>query len=197
MQDDTLKPTDSQIVGQVLEGYVNAFESLLKRHGDLVLKIVRKHVPRNDVEETTQEVFVRAYQSLPSFQGKGDFRHWLSSIAVRTCYDYWRKAYRSREVPMSSLSEKHQNWLEEVISEGSVQSLEEKGSQEEARELLDWALGKLSVEDRMVLELVYLEGLSGKEAADLLGWSLANVKVRSFRSRRKLQGLLTGLVKGQ
>ena len=98
---------------------------------------------------------------------------------------------------MSSLGEKHQTWLEEVISEGSGQSLEEKGSQQEAREILDWALGKLSVEDRMVLELIYLEGLSGKEAADLLGWSLANVKVRSFRSRRKLQGLLTGLVKGQ
>ena len=42
----------------------------------------------------------------------------------------------------------------------------------------------------MVLELVYLEGFSNKEASDLLGWSVANVKVRSFRSRRKLEKIL-------
>lgn len=95
---------------------------------------------------------------------------------------------------MSVLSEKHHHWLEEVLSNKSGQSIEETGSQREAKELLDWALGKLSPEDRMVLELVYLEDLSMKEAAGLLGWSVANVKVRSFRSRRKLKKLLRDLV---
>ena len=196
MGNESFKPTDAEIVSQVLDGSVNAFESLLIRHKDLVLKIIKKHVPYDDVEETTQDVFVRVYQSLPTYKGKSDFKQWVSSITVRTCYDYWRKAYRSREVPMSSLTEKHQRWLEQVISDESEHSLEEKGCQKEARELLDWALGKLSAEDRTVLELVYLEGLSGKEAADALGWSVANVKVRSFRSRRKLKKLLAGLIKG-
>jgi RNA polymerase sigma-70 factor (ECF subfamily) len=196
MGNESFKPTDAEIVSQVLDGSVNAFESLLIRYKDLVLKIIKKHVPYDDVEETTQDVFVRVYQSLPTYKGKSDFRQWLSSITVRTCYDYWRKVYRSREVPMSSLTEKHQRWLEEVIVDESEHSLEEKASQKEARELLDWALEKLSAEDRMVLELVYLEGLSGKEAADALGWSVANVKVRSFRSRRKLKRLLEGLLKG-
>lgn len=196
MGNQSFKPTDAEIISQVLDGSVNAFESLLVRYKDLVLKIIKKHVPYDDVEETTQDVFVRVYQSLPTYRGKSNFRQWVSSITVRTCYDYWRKVYRSREVPMSSLTEKHQKWLEEVIADESAHSLEEKGSQKEARELLDWALGKLSAEDRMVLELVYLEGLSGKEAADALGWSVANVKVRSFRSRRKLKKLLEGLTKG-
>lgn len=196
MGKESFKTTDAEIVSQVLEGSVNAFESLLIRHKDLVLKIVKKHVPYDAVEETTQEVFVRIYESLQTYKGKSEFRHWVSSISVRTCYDYWRKAYRSREVPMSSLTEKHQRWLEQVISEESGHALEEKGSQEEARELLDWALGKLSAEDRTVLELVYLEGLSSKEAAEALGWSVANVKVRTFRSRRKLKKLLEGLIKG-
>jgi len=78
------------------------------------------------------------------------------------------------------------------MSEQSDQSFHEKSSQQEAIEILDWALGKLSAKDRMVMELVYLEGLSGKEAADLLGWSVANVKIRSLRSRRKLEKLLIG-----
>jgi RNA polymerase sigma-70 factor (ECF subfamily) len=196
MQNDSRKLSDAEIVRQVLDGYVNAFESLLVRYKDLVLKIVKKHVPYNDVEETTQEVFVRVYQSLLTFKGKSGFGRWLSSIAVRTCYDYWRKAYRSREVPFSSLTEKHQEWLEKVISDEPEQSVYEKGFQNEARELLDWALGNLSAEDRMVIELMYLEGLSGKETADLLGWSIAKVKVRSFRSRKKLQKLLTGWMEG-
>lgn len=196
MGNESFKPTDAEIISQVLDGSVNAFELLLIRYKDLVLRIIKKHVPYDDVEETIQDVFVRVYQSLPTYKGKSDFKQWVSSITVRTCYDYWRKAYRSREVPMSALTEKHQRWLEEVISDESEHSVEEKGSQEEARELLDWALGKLSAEDRTVLELVYLEGLSGKEAADALGWSVANVKVRSFRSRRKLKKLLAGLLRG-
>jgi RNA polymerase sigma-70 factor (ECF subfamily) len=190
MQNDPIKSSDTEIVRRVLDGDVNAFESLLIRYKDTVLKIIKKHVPYNDVEETIQNVFLRAYQSLPSFKGESGFRQWLSSIAVRTCYDFWRKTYRSREVPMSVLTEKHQNWLEEVITEQSEQAIHEKGSQNEARELLDWALRRLSAEDRMVMELVYLEGLSGKEAADLLGWSVSNVKVRCFRSRKKLEKIL-------
>ena len=190
MQNDPIQSSDIKIIRRVLNGDVNAFESLLIRHKDTVLKIVKKHVPYNDIEETTHNVFLRAYQSLPSFKGKSGFKQWLSSIAVRTCYDFWRKTYRSREVPMSVLTEKHQKWLEEVITEQSEQAIIEKGSQDEARELLDWALGRLTAKDRMVMELVYLEGLSGKEAADLLGWSVANVKVRCFRSRKKLEKIL-------
>ena len=190
MQNDPTQSSDAEIMRRVLNGDVNAFESLLIRYKDTVLKIVKKHVPYNDIEETTHNVFLRAYQSLPSFKGKSGFKQWLSSIAVRTCYDFWRKTYRSREVPMSVLTEKHQNWLEQVITEQSEQAINEKGSQNEAKELLDWALGRLSAEDRMVMELVYLEGLSGKEAADLLVWSVANVKVRCFRSRKRLEKIL-------
>jgi RNA polymerase sigma-70 factor (ECF subfamily) len=187
---DANTSSDVEIVRQVVDGDVNAFELLLKRYQDHVLKIVKKHVPYEQIEETAHDVFVRAYQSLPTFKNKSYFKHWLSSIAVRTCCDFWRKQYRSRELPMSSLSEKQQHWLETTISDHSSRSFYEQGVQQEAKDVLDWALSTLSAEDRMVMELVYLEGLSGKEAAKLLGWSVANVKVRAFRCRKKLQKLL-------
>ncbi len=194
MHNDSGNSDDAQIVGLVLGGDVNAFETLMLKYADLVLRIVKKHVNYAAVEETTHEVFIRAFQSLPGFRSDGNFRQWLSSIAVRTCYDYWRKAYRSREIPMSRISETHREWLEEVLMDRAGQSFEEKGAQEEAREVLEWALERLPAGDRMVLELVYLEGLTSKEAAKLLGWSVANVKVRSFRARKKLQKLLFGLM---
>ena len=188
------KPSDAEIVHRVIEGDINAFESLLLRYKGHVLEVVKKHVPYNEVEETAHDVFVRAYQSLSTFKERSSFKQWLSTIAVRACYDFWRKQYRSREMSMSSLTEEHQEWLEKVASNRSGQSFADKDSQKKARELLDWALDRLSPEDRMVLELVYLEGLSGREAADLLGWSVANVKVRSLRARKKLRNLVTGLV---
>jgi len=190
MDNSSSKPSDAEIVRRVIEGEINAFESLLLRYKDHVLEVVKKHVPYNEVEEMAHDVFVRAYQSLSTFKGRSSFRQWLSAIAVRTCYDFWRKRYRSRELPMSSLTKEHQEWLERVVSNRSGQSFDDKASQREARKLLDWALDRLSPGDRMVLELVYLEGLSGREAADLLGWTVANVKVRSLRARRRLHNLL-------
>jgi RNA polymerase sigma-70 factor (ECF subfamily) len=196
MSKDHFKPSDDEIVSRVLDGNTDAFETFLFRYGALVQTIAKRHVPVQDVEDTAQEAFIRAFQSLPSYSGRGGgFKSWLSSIAVRTCYDYWRKAYRCREIPISSITDAHLNWLETVFSEESRQSLLEKGSREEAGELLEWALGKLTAEDRMVIELVYLEGLSGRETAGLLGWSLANVKVRSFRARKKMENNLKQLMK--
>ena len=191
MKNDSCDPGDSEIVHQVVAGNVNAFEHLLEKYQNYVLKIVKKHIPYDQVKDTTQDVFIRAYQSLQTFKGGSSFEQWLATITVRTCYDFWRKRYKSRELSMGSLTEKHHSWLEEAISNESTRSFHEKGLQKEAREILDWALERLSAEDRMVLELVYLEGHSVKEAAALLGWSTANVKVRSFRSRRKLRELLS------
>jgi RNA polymerase sigma-70 factor (ECF subfamily) len=193
MRNDTLRSSDAEIVRQVLDGNVNAFEFVIRRHRVLVLTIVKKHVPEDAVEETAQEAFVRAYHSLPTFKGTGAFSQWLSSVAVRTCHDYWRKAYRSREIPMSALTEKHSQWLEQVIAQRSEEAVGEQEPQMEAREILNWAFGKLSAGDRMVLELVYLEGRSVQEAAELLRWSKSNVKVRSFRARMKLEKLLRKL----
>ncbi len=195
MQNETFKLSDTEIIRQVIDGNLNTFESLLTRYKEFVLRIVKKHVPYNEVEDVTQNSFIRVFEALATFKGKGEFRQWLSAITLRTCYDYWRKAYRSKEISMSSLTERHQAWLEEVISERSESELHDKGLQKEAGELLEWALANLSAEDRMVVELVYLEGLTGKETADLLGWSLSNVKVRAFRTRKKLQKLLTETMK--
>ena len=190
MDTDPHSSADAEVVYQVVSGDVNAFERLLKRYEAHVLRIVKKHIPFDKVEEVAQDVFIRIYQSLPNFKRDDSFKQWLSTITVRTCYDFWRKHYRYREIPISSLSEKHQAWLEEAMATRSSQSFDDIASQKEAREILDWALDRLSPEDRMVLELVYLEGSSVKEAANLLGWSTAKVKVRSFRSRKKLHKLV-------
>ncbi len=184
------EPDDVEIIRQVIDGKVNAFESLVKRHGGFASAIVKRHVPFDDVEDTLQNVFLRAYRSLPTFKNRSSFRQWLSVIAVRTCHDFWRERYKSQEFPMSSLTAEHQAWLGLALANESDISFHERGFQKEAGEILDNALGSLSAGDRMVMELVYLEGHSLKEAAASMGWTVANVKVRLFRSRKKLHTLL-------
>ena len=195
MKNDACAPSDEEIVRQVVSGNANAFEQLVRRYQNHILTIIKKHLPHEYVLDTAQDVFLRVYQSLVTFKGESDFGHWLATIAVRTCYDFWRKHSRFREYPMSHFTEKHQVWLEEALSDNSSQSFDESASQKEAKEILDWALDRLSAQDRMVLELVYLEGYSVKEAARLLGWTSANVKVRSFRSRKRLYNLLSKQLK--
>jgi RNA polymerase sigma-70 factor, ECF subfamily len=168
----------------------------VERYGGFVLGVVKKHVPFQHVEDIIQDVFLKVYRSLSMFENRSSFRHWLSVIAVRTCYDFWREQYKSREFPISSLSEEHEMWLNTAMSEQSDYIFRKKGLEKEAAEILDWALERLSAEDRIVLELVYLEDYSVKETARLLGWSVANVKVRSFRSRKKLHKLIMAMNKG-
>ncbi len=189
--------SDGEIVQRIIEGDVDAFEYLLDRYRVLVFGIVMKHIPRNQAEEVAHDVFVRAYQSLTTYKHKSDFKYWLSKIAVRTCYDYWRKEYRSRERPFSDLTEDQQKCVNRVTLNQSNWSCESERSQHEAQELLDWAMFQLSAEDRIILELIHMEERPVKEVADLLGWSVAKVKVRAFRSRKKLRKILEKLLDKQ
>jgi RNA polymerase sigma-70 factor (ECF subfamily) len=198
MNNSDHRSNDEEIIQSVLKGNVNDFERLVRRYQAPVLNMVKRHVPERDVEETAQEAIVRAYRSLSNYRGKGrEFKAWLSAITIRTCYDYWRKSYRSKEVPISTLTDDHKRWIEKVIAEESAQGMRQNAASDEARMVLNWGLNQLSAKDRMVLELVHFEELSGREAAELLGWTTANVKVRAFRARRKLEKILQEMIEEQ
>lgn len=186
---------DNEIIKRILNGDVDDFEILLKRYRDHVFRIIAKHVPYDMVEEVAHNVFINAYKSLPTFAGKTPFKHWISKIAVRNCYDFWREHYKSREAPISSYGEEHNEWFEKLVSSQSVESYKQEELQKEAREVLNWALARLPAKDRMVVTMVYLDGLSVREAADLLGWSVMNVKIRSHRAKKELRKHLAKLFK--
>ena len=180
---------DLEIIRRVLHGEIDSFAELIARHQQHVAKITNRHVPSDYVAEVTHDVFVRAYTNLSSFSGRTPFEHWLSGIAVRTCYDFWR-ARRREEIPVSALAIEHQAWMDHVLAAESDDQFREQAERQEAAELLQWALSHLSAENRLVLTLVHLDGYSVREAADLLGWSVVNVKVRAYRARQMLRTVL-------
>ncbi len=96
-------------------------------------------------------------------------------------------------IPVIALTEDHRRWIDGALAAESEEQFRRQIRAREAAELLDWALGRLPAEDRLVVTLVHLEGRSIREAAELLGWSVGNVKVRAYRARKALRKTLAGL----
>lgn len=181
---------DEDVVNVILEGDSNRFEILVNRYRSLLFSIISKHVPYDMVEEVAQDAFIRIYQSLNKFRGDGTFKSWITKITYRTCYDFWRVRYRNREVSLEPISEKQKLWFYHLEASRSRDEFEDVIARAEAKEVLDWALNRLTAEDRMVLTILHLEEHSVKETADILGWSQANVKIRAYRSRKKLLDII-------
>jgi RNA polymerase sigma-70 factor (ECF subfamily) len=189
---------DAEIIRRVVAGEVDLFEELLLRYQEHVGRIVAGHVPREMVEEVAHDVFVRAYTSLPTYSFRTPFSHWLSTIAVRSCYDVWRSVSARKEVSLSGPSEaveEQQEWTEHLLAAESKDRFDTMVRQRDATNLLQRALAQLSPENRMVVDLVHLEGHSVREAAELLGWTVVNVKVRAHRARQQLRKILDTLLK--
>jgi RNA polymerase sigma-70 factor (ECF subfamily) len=183
---------DDDLVRRVVAGETECFEDLMLRHRNHVRRIVGNHVPHDRVAEVVQEIFVKAYTGLGTYRFEEPFPHWLATIAVRSCYDFWR-TQQAADVPVSALTAEHQHWIDRVMAARSDEDFAEQARRQEASEVLQWALGRLSPENRLVVTLVHLDGHSIREAAALLGWSVINVKVRAHRARQALRNILEEL----
>jgi len=179
--------SDDKVVRRVRDGEVDAFAELVRRHGARVGGTVARHIPFDQREEVVQDTWIRAFQSLGGYQLGTRFGDWVTGIAVRASYDFWRQHYRRREVAESAMGDRHREWVETVGASQSEEIFQEQVRRGEAHEVLQYALARLSPDDRMVVSLVHLEGLSAQEAAIQLGWSAVNVKVRAHRTRRKMR----------
>ena len=167
---------DERLIQSTLAGDDEAFAELVRRHKRKVFGIAARFA-RNDheLDDICQEIFVKAYQKLKSFRGEAPFEHWVSRIAVHACYDFLRKTRREREnVPL------------DAIEIGTADNV----SARDAAEILQWAMARLSADERLVLTLLELEEKSVRDTAELTGWSESNVKVRAFRARQTLKKIL-------
>ncbi|MFH0909385.1 MAG: RNA polymerase sigma factor [bacterium] len=193
--DDSMeRDSDEAVIRRVRGGDVDEFEVLIERHKRRVFGIVANHVPADRVGEIAHDVFVHAFQSLNAWAARSPFEHWLARIAVRRCCDFWRAQGRSRETSVSALSAGQRDWVESVLAAPALEAFAAQAVQDEARECVQWALAQLPAEDRMVVTMVNLEGYPVNEAADLLGWSATKVKVRAWRARRALRGVIERMV---
>jgi RNA polymerase sigma-70 factor, ECF subfamily len=176
--ENSLAQADSNDIVAILNGDGNAFTGLIKRYQNkIAAKMCWFTRDKQQIEELVQDVFIESYRSLRSFKKGSPFFPWLMKIAVRVGYKHWKKiAGTPKEVSL--------NDLDEVVT--SNKNIEPSY----AAEMIHNLLATLSPKDRLVLTLIYLEGCSVVEAAEITGWSRIMVKVRAHRARGKLKLIL-------
>lgn len=184
---------DEALVAKILAGEPDLFREIIARHERLVTGIVARRARPAMVREIAHDVFVRAYRSLPTYRGERPLSHWLARIAVRECYDRWRCEFRNREDLAPRTSPDELAWLERAAAVTAVQNSEMEENRRIALDLFHRALEQLSPEDRAVLVLIHVEERPVAEAAELLGWSSVNVKVRAHRARHRLRAAIEAL----
>ena len=136
-----------------------------------------------DVEDVAQDVFVRLYFSLDQLRAPEVFEPWLYRLTVNAAYDYLRKRRRSNDVRMADLSEEQLNMADAAA--GSKESAKQE-KQKQLRKTLDVLMDQVSEDDRLLLGLKELQGLSLKELREVYGVSENVLKVRLFRARKQV-----------
>lgn len=178
---------------QAQDGDESAFAEIMRRYSPRVFSVASRFFrQRSLVEEAAQEVFLKAYTQLGSFEGRGSFEGWLTRIATNTCLNMIRGAKRRPESTVSDLTNDEQNWLEQQSDDGREQFSVENNLV--AADLADRLLAVLPPEDQQALLMIDGEDASIKEVAEATGWSESKVKVRAFRARRKLREAMESLL---
>ena len=184
-------PSDVAALERVRQGDVDAFRHFLDAYGPHVERIVARHLPDQAGPDGAQEVFVKAYGSLPSYDAQRPFGHWLTTIAMRCCYDRLRKVYANRE--LTGMDEDAHDWLDRAARDGAPDAMTEQ-EQWEARQVLERALDAVAPLDRMILRLTVIDGYTAVEAAEMLELTTVNVRVRAFRAKRRLKSIILELM---
>ncbi|HEV7377062.1 MAG TPA: sigma-70 family RNA polymerase sigma factor [Pyrinomonadaceae bacterium] len=183
------EPSDVELVARVRAGDESAFEELFNHHRRRVSLIASRFFrQREQLEEIVQESFTKAYFALKDFSNSQEtsFASWIARIAFNACYDELRRMKRRPESTMSNVSEEEATWLKEQARSAGA----DIESTTIARDLADKLLSRLSPEDRMVLVMLDVEGLSVSEIAESTRWSASKVKVRAHRARASLRRVL-------
>jgi RNA polymerase sigma-70 factor (ECF subfamily) len=178
----------SALVKAALQHDDDAAGKLVRGLYPLVAKMVRSHRPRRTPEEDLcQMIFIKMFQKLPQFSGKVPLEHWVSRIAVNTCLNQIAFEKVRPEIRHADLSEEEQAVVETLATTSEELAPDRKLA---SRQLVEHLLTVLKPAERLVVDLIYLQGRSVAEIRKITGWSEPLVKVRAFRARQKMKKLL-------
>ncbi|NQY29208.1 MAG: RNA polymerase sigma factor [Flavobacteriaceae bacterium] len=174
---------DQYYITKITQGDTNSFTVLVDRYKDLVYTLaIRMLKNKEEAEEVSQDTFLKVFKSLAKFKGESKFSSWIYRIAYNTCLDKIRKQKRDPIVVTIDEFTEHQ-----VIT---VDNALDKLIAQERKQVIHDCLQLLPSDVGFLLTLYYFEEQSIEEISKVIGISTANVKVKLFRSRKKLATIL-------
>jgi RNA polymerase sigma-70 factor, ECF subfamily len=175
---------DFALIERARSGDDGAFNQVVQAYRKRILGTIARLIGRpEDVEDVGQEVFLRLYYSMEQLRTPEVFEPWLYRLTVNAAYDYLRRQRRRRESRMSDLSEQ-QVMMADAVAGGKRNDEEQRRGK--IREKVQALLTKVSEEDRILLTLKEVEGLSLKELEQIYRVNENALKVRLFRARQRV-----------
>jgi len=188
---------DALLVKAFQKGDKRAFDELVIRHQDRIFNLCYRFL--GDYEETNdsaQEAFVKAYDSLSTFRLESTFSTWLYRIAVNTCKNKLGSSAckaKRKTVSLDNPGNPSDDPLHMEIPNGAPSPLA-RMEEKEKMALVQRALDALPTEFKMVVTLRDVEGLSYEDIAEITGLNLGTVKSRIARARTDLRNKLRGVL---
>ena len=173
------------------QGDVEAFEQLITSYQKKIVNLSYRMLGNMSVaEDAAQDIFIRVFRSISGFNEQSTFSTWIYRIATNVCLDMLRKKKRQNEKNTISIHRGEENDEYELQIEDNQPSPYERAQKNAAMQALEKALNQLGDEQKMVIILRDINGLSYEEIAEITNCTLGTVKSRINRSRLTLRKLL-------
>ena len=180
------------------DGDESAFEEIMRRYSPRVFRFAGKFFKqRSLVEEAAQEVFLKAFTELGSYEGRGSMEGWLTRITTNTCLNLLRSSKRRPELTVSDLTEDQTEWLDKNLTDAATEQHHSTERSLVAADLAGRVLQTMPADDQLVLTMMDGEDASVKDVAALTGWSESKVKTQAFRARRRMREAVEKLLAGR
>ena len=185
--DEDKKNEDTELVALAQKGSTNSFNKLVDKYHSRIYSLTYQMTSnREDAEDLTQEIFIKAFEALPRFKGRSSFYTWLYRIGINKTINYRKKRNRNRPLSIDALDQ--DITYDEVYAE-----LDSKDSPlrhiglNELQVKLNESMQKLSLKHRTVVVMHDIEGIPHDEIAKIVGVSVGTIRSRLFYARRQLQ----------
>lgn len=182
--------SDGELIARAQTADLDAFNHLVNRHQNAVYSVALRYMRAPDMaDDITQDTFLRAYRSIDTFNNDNGvgFRSWLLRIAGNRALDVLRSQKRWPADSLdAAMDDEDSSWSPEDPSETPLE-FTERG---DLAQHLEWALGQISPDQRMVVILSDIQGHSYDEIAEITGVAPGTVKSRLHRARARLRDVL-------
>ena len=180
---------DADIIHRVLQGDRSAYALLVDRYRHLVYTLALRMLSNaEDAEEAAQDVFIKAFHALRSYNGNGKFSTWLYTITRNTCIS------RSRSGKQPVLPQEEEK-LARLAGHDETHNLQQE--QAGRKKILAQAIDMLAADEAEIITLYYIQEQTVDELCRILGLGSSNVKVKLYRARKKLKEVLDRYYKNE
>ena len=178
--------SENELIESLKNGDIKAMEPLMRLHQDYIYTIIIQMVKSSVVaEELTQDVFVKVFKKIGSYQEKAKFTTWLYTIAYRTCLNYLDKkkiVFNMSEI-VSAENEHNGDFIFKEEFENTVAQFEEN----EQRQIIWNAIDAIPEQQGVIIVLHYLQQFSIKEIAEMMQAPENTIKTHLFRGRNAIR----------